>query len=282
MGYGAMRLAGPDIVGPPRDRDAAVRVLRRAVELGVNLIDTADAYGPNHNEELIAEALGPYPSDLVVATKGGLVRTGSQWDPDGRPEHLRMACEASLQRLRVERIDLYQFHRPDPTVPFAESVGALAELRDEGKIRFVGLSNVTLGQLREAQGITPIVSVQNRYNLHDRSSEDVLRACEAHDIAFLPYFPLKGFGYTKGTPALTDIAAARGSTAAAVALAWLLARSPAMVPIPGTSSIAHLEENVGGAFLDLGPAELERLDGLSEGASAGPLRRFFERLKFWD
>lgn len=302
MGYGAMRLAGPDIIGPPPDRAAAIAILRRAVELGVDLIDTADAYGPHHNETLIAEALRPYPSGLVIATKGGLVRDGSAWNPNGHPDHLRRACDASLERLGLDTIDLYQFHRPDPSVPFEESVGVLAELRDAGKIRLIGLSNVTVDQLRIAQGITPIASVQNRYNLRDRSSEGVLGACEADGIAFIPYFPLEGFGYTKGTPALEEIAGDHGATPAGVALAWLLARSPAMLPIPGTSSLAHLEENIAGAFLELAPHEIERLDGISTGASgalaklarplspdardriraaSGPLRRIFGRLKFW-
>src|SRR2546421_5280822 len=192
LGFGAMRITGPGIWGPPEDHDEAIAVLRRAVDLGINLIDTADSYGPEVSEDLIAEALHPYPDDLVIATKGGLVRPGpGQWDPDGRPEHLREVCEGSLRRLRLERIHLYQFHRPDPSVPFEESVGALAELQKEGKIAHVGLSNVTVDELRRAQDIVPIASVQNRYNIVERDDEDVLQACESGGLAFIPRFPLK-------------------------------------------------------------------------------------------
>ena len=228
LGFGAMRLCGPGIWGEPADPENALRVLRRAVELGIALIDTSDAYGPEVNERQIAEALHPYPEGLVIATKGGFLRPGpGRWSPDGRPEHLREACEASLRRLRLERIDVYQLHTPDPAVPLAESVGALKELRDEGKIRHVGLSNVSLAQLEEAERIVPIVSVQNRYNVADREDEDVLEACEARGIPFLPWAPLGS-----------------GSLEPGRALPFLLERSPVILPIPGTSSVEHLEENV--------------------------------------
>jgi aryl-alcohol dehydrogenase-like predicted oxidoreductase len=302
LGYGAMRLTGEGVWGPPDDPDAAKALLRRVVDAGVNIIDTADAYGPDVNETLIAEALRPYPDDLVIATKGGLVRQGpGQWSPDGRPEHLRGACEGSLARLGVEAIDLYQLHRPDPEVPFTESVGAIAELVEAGKVRAVGLSNVSVDQLREAQSIVAIASVQNRYNLRERSSEDVLRACEADGIAFMPYFPLGGFGFAKGTPALIEIGEAHGVAPATVALAWLLARSPVMTPIPGTSSQAHFADNLAAARLVLHEAELERLDAFRPELSqkltqklstalpaeakerlreaAGPLRRLWGRLR---
>ncbi len=304
LGYGAMQLCGPGVVGPPTDRDGAIDVLRTVVDMGVNFIDTADAYGPFVNEDLIAEALFPYTDDLVLATKGGLVRLpDGSWEPNGRPEHLKAAAEASIGRLGVDALPLYQLHRPDPDVPFAESVGALADLQTEGKVRFVGLSNVDLAQLREAQEIVDIVSVQNPYNLHDRHNEDVLRACEGDRLAFLPYFPLKGFGYAKGTPALTEVGAAHDATAAQAALAWLLGRSPVMLPIPGTSSLSHLRENVAAAALTLSEAERERLDAFSPSLSAklgqlqgplsasgraklreaaGPLRRLWAKLRFWD
>ncbi len=304
LGFGAMRLAGPGIIGPPADPDEAARVLRRVVEAGVTLIDTADAYGPHHNEELLAEVLAPYPEGLVVATKGGLVRgANGSWDPNGRPDHLRAACEGSLRRLRVDTIDLYQLHRPDPAVPVEDSVGALVELREEGKVRLIGLSNVDLDQYRCAVALTPVASVQNRYNIRDRDHEDVLRACEADGVAFLPYAPLHGFGFTSGTGALADVADAHDATPGQVALAWLLARSPVMAPIPGTSSMAHLEENLAAADLQLSAEELERLDAVDTRVAqlldkvskplppaarqrlrdaAGPLRRVWERLRFWD
>ena len=235
-------------------------MLRRAVELGVNLIDTADSYGPEVSELLIAEALHPYPDALVVATKGGLLRTGSgAWPTDARPEHLREACEGSLRRLRLERIDLYQLHAPDPKVPFEESVGELARLRDEGKIRHVGLSNVSVDELHRAQEIVPIVSVQNRYSLADRSSEDVLEECERQGIAFLPWYPLAAGDLAQPGGAVGRVASARGATPAQVALAWLLARSPVVVPIPGTASSRHLEENVAALELELTPDELAAL-----------------------
>ena len=306
LGYGAMRLSGPGIVGPPPDPDHAAKVLRRAVELGVNFIDTADSYGPHHNEEFIASTLWPYPEGLVIATKGGLTRDldgDGSWPTNGHPDHLRQACEGSLQRLRVETIDLYQFHRPDPAVPFEESLGALIELRNEGKIRLIGLSNVTLEQYEQAKAMTPIASVQNRYNIRDRESEDVLRACEADQVAFLPYFPLQGFGFTSGSNALGAVGQTHAATPAQVALAWLLARSPVMLPIPGTSSVDHLEENIAAASISVTENDLERLDAINPRLSgmldklagplseagkrrvreaAGPLRRLWARLRFWD
>jgi aryl-alcohol dehydrogenase-like predicted oxidoreductase len=260
MGFGAMRVCGPDVWGPPRDRAAAHAVLRRAVELSVNFIDTADSYGPHVDETLIAEALHPYPHGLVIATKGGLVRPNRHaWDSDGRPEHLRRALEGSLKRLRVERIDLYQFHAPDPNVPFAESIGALAELQREGKIRHLGVSNVSVRELNAARRIAPIVSVQNEYNLGERSSDDVLAACEKAQIAFIPWYPL-GAGRALTNAKAKRVAKQLGATPAQVALAWLLARSPAMLPIPGTASIAHLEENVAAAGLKLPREALAALD----------------------
>lgn len=258
LGFGAMRLCGPEIWGEPRDPENAQKVLRRALELGVTLIDTADAYGPEVNERFIAETLHPYPEELVIATKGGLTRPRPEaWDRNGRPEHLRAACEGSLRRLRLERIDLYQLHAPDPRVPFEDSVGALADLRAEGKIRHVGLSNVSVDQLMRARDIVPIVSVQNRLNFADRSSEDVLAACERDGIAFLPWYPLEAGA--SGTGLLARVAAQHDATPAQIAIAWLLARSSVMTPIPGTSSIAHLEENVAAARLALTTADLAEL-----------------------
>ena len=259
LGFGAMRITGPGIWGPPRDHDESLRVLRRAVDLGVNFIDTADSYGPDVSEELIAEALAPYPEGLVIATKGGLVRPGAgRWDPDGRPEHLREALEGSLRRLRTEQVTLYQFHRPDPAVPLEESVGELARLRDEGKIRHVGLSNVSTGQLARARAIVPIVSVQNHYNLDDRASDEVVAAAEHDGFAFIPYAPVGGHR-PGGGRALAQVAARHGVSPVQVALAWQLARSPQMLPIPGTSSVAHLEENVAAAALVLDSDDLSRL-----------------------
>jgi pyridoxine 4-dehydrogenase len=257
LAFGAMRLCGEGIWGEPEDRESVAAVLRRTLELGIDFIDTADAYGPEANENQISGALHPYPEGLVIATKGGQVRSGpGVWEPDGRPEHLKEACEGSLRRLKVERIDLYQLHRPDPDVPFEESVGALAELREEGKVRHVGLSNVSVEQLEAALEVVPVVSVQNRYNLSDRASEDVLKACEERGIAFLPWAPLAG-----DTPELREIAEQRGATTGQVSIAWLLGHSPAMLPIPGTSSVTHLEENVAAADLRLSDEEMARLSG---------------------
>jgi pyridoxine 4-dehydrogenase len=260
MGLGAMRLTGPGVIGEPADPENSLAVLRRAVEFGVNFIDTAASYGPQINERQVAEALHPYPEGLVIATKGGLVheRQG-EWLRDGRPETLRSSCEGSLQRLRVERIDLYQLHSVDPSVPIEESVGALADLQREGKIRHIGLSNVDARQLAQARQVATIVSVQNRYNLVDRYSEGVLEACEQEGLAFLPWFPL-GFGdLTRGGGRLADLAASRGASQAQIALAWLLRRSPVMLPIPGTASLEHVEENVAAAGLELTDAEFAEL-----------------------
>lgn len=259
LGYGAMWLCGDTVWGRPRNREHATKVLHRAVELGLNFIDTADSYGPHTNELQIAEALHPYRSGLVIATKGGLLRPKPRsWVRDGRPEHLRRALEGSLQRLRLERIDLYQLHAPDPNVPFAESVGALADLQRAGKIRHLGISNVTVAQLELARSITPIVSVQNHYSLREKDSEDVLAACERLGIAFLPWRPLGG---TRGLKArkIKQIAARTGQTHQALSIAWLLAKSPIMLPIPGTNSLDHLEENVRAATLRLAPEDLADL-----------------------
>lgn len=252
LGFGAMQLAGPGVWGWPSDKAAAHRVLHRTLELGVTFIDTADAYGPFTNEELIAEALCPYPKDLVIGTKGGLIRTGQyEWPQDGRPEHLKTACEGSLRRLKLNHIDLYQFHMPDPKVPFEDSVGALAELRAEGKIRHVGLSNVSIQQLEAARAIVPIASVQNRFNLVDRSSEDVLEWCAREGIAFLPWFPLATGQLAQPGGKLDALASQLNAWPAQIALAWLLHISTVMLPIAGTSSVAHLEENVAAASLQL-------------------------------
>jgi pyridoxine 4-dehydrogenase len=261
LGFGAMRITGDGVWGPPEDRDGAIATLRRAVELGVNLIDTADSYGPHVSEELIAEALHPYPEDLVIATKGGLTRTGpGQWPRDGRPEHLREACDGSLQRLRLERIDLYQLHAPDPQVPYEESVGTLKELRDEGKIRLVGVSNVSVEQLETARGIVPVATVQNRFNLGDRSTEDVLERSEELGLGFIPWFPLSAGSLAQPGGPLEGIAARHDATPAQIALAWLLARSEVILPIPGTSSVEHLEENVAAAGVELSDDEIAELN----------------------
>ena len=261
LGFGAMRITGPGIWGPPEDHDGAIAVLRRAVELGVNLIDTADSYGPEVSEELIAEALHPYPEDLLIATKGGLTRTGpGRWPPDGRPEHLREACEGSLRRLRLERIELYQLHRPDPKVPYEDSVGALKQLQDEGKILHIGISNASVDQLETARGIAEVVSVQNRFNLTDRSSDDVLERCEELGIAFFPWAPLAAGELAGPGGPVDEIAERHGATAGQVALAWLLRRSPVMLPIAGTSSVEHLEENIAAATLELSDEEVAALD----------------------
>ena len=259
LGFGAMRVCGPQVWGPPRDRDNALAVLRRAYALGHNFFDTADSYGPEVDELLIAEALHPYPKDLVIGTKGGLVRPSApRWDPDGRPEHLRRALEGSLRRLRLERIDLYQWHAPDPRVPFAESFGALAELQRAGKIRHLGLSNVSVAQLEQARRIAPVVSVQNRYSLEDRSAEPVLAACEKLGLAFLPWYPL-GAGSALKSAKVRRVADRRGATPAQVCLAWLLAKSPAMLPIPGTGNLQHLEENAAATKLPLTAEEMAAL-----------------------
>src|SRR3984885_2108140 len=250
LGFGAMRLTGDGIWGPPKDRKAALAVLRRAVELGVNFIDTADSYGPNVSEELIAEALFPYPAGLVIATKGGWNRPGpNQWTHDATPSHLRSAVEGSLKRLRLQRIDVYQLHIPDPAVSFDDSVGTLATLKEEGKIRLVALSNVTQEHIERARKIVPIVSVQNRYSFADREWDYVVRYCEHNGIAFIPWFPL-GAGKVAGK-VLNRIAEVHGASRTQVALAWLLQRSPVMLPIPGTSSVEHLEQNVVAASLRL-------------------------------
>jgi pyridoxine 4-dehydrogenase len=260
MGFGAMRITGAGIWGEPKDPEAARRVLRRAVEMDVNFIDTADAYGPEVSERLIAETLRPYPSGLVIASKGGLLRDGpGRWRPDGRPSHLRSALEGSLRRLGLDRIDLYQFHRPDPKVPFQESLGELVRLRDEGKIRHIGLSNVDEAQLRAALGVTEIVSVQNRFSLSDRASDGELALCEERGLAFLPWNPLDVGRLARPGGPLDGAAAEHGATPGQIALAWLLARSPAMLPIPGTASVAHLEENVAAAAIGLNPREVELL-----------------------
>jgi pyridoxine 4-dehydrogenase len=254
LGFGAMRVTGRGVWGPPPDRDEALAVLRRAVELGVNFIDTADSYGPDVSEELIAEALHPYPDDLVIATKGGLVRPGPmRWVPDGRPEHLVEVCEGSLRRLRLEQIPLYQLHRPDPKVPLEDSVGTLVALKEQGKIRHIGLSNVTEDQLRRAQRMTPVVSIQNRYNVDDRGSESLVDLCEQESLVFLPWAPIQDVDRDR---AVQEIAQRHGATPRQVVLAWLLARSPSILPIPGTGSVAHLEENVAAAAITLTPAEV--------------------------
>jgi aryl-alcohol dehydrogenase-like predicted oxidoreductase len=255
LGYGAMRLTGVGIWGEPKDPQAARRVLQRALELGVNFIDTADAYGPDVNERLIAEALHPYAPGLVIATKGGLIRPGrDDWERRGSPAHLRQACEASLKRLRLERIDLYQLHAPDPRVRVEDSVGELAKLQQEGKIRHIGVSNFSVAELERVASIAKIVSVQNRYNVSDRRSDDVIAYCEQRKMAFIPWYPLAAgehAGSDSGSRELEGIAQQHSLTTAQAALAWLLARSPAMLPIPGTSSVAHLEENVAAAGVSL-------------------------------
>jgi pyridoxine 4-dehydrogenase len=261
LGFGAMRLTGPGTWGLPRDQHAAKEVFRRALELGVNLIDTADAYGPAVSERQIADALHPYPTGLVIATKGGRTRQGPyQWGTDGRPAKLRQACEASLRRLRLESIDLYQLHGPDPRVPLEESVGALAELQGEGKVRHIGICNVGVEQLTRARAVATIVSVQNRYNLADRTSETVLRICERDQLAFLPWMPLARGTLAGRGSGLRRIAATHAATPGQVALAWLLQRSPVTVPIPGTSSLTHLEENLGALDVRLSEDELDALE----------------------
>jgi aryl-alcohol dehydrogenase-like predicted oxidoreductase len=261
LGFGAMRITGPGVWGEPEDRDEAIRTLRRAVDLGVDLIDTADSYGPFVSEDLIAEALYPYPDNLVITTKGGLVRSGPrEWAPVGRPEYLRQCVEMSLRRLRVDRIDLYQFHRPDRQVPVAESLGALRELQEAGKIRFIGVSNFTPEQLAEAQTVVKPVTVQNRYNITDRAQEAVLDICERDGIIFIPWAPMANGRMARSGGLLDTLAAAHGATIGQLCIAWLLHRSPVMLPIPGTSKVAHLEENMAAAQVsvpDTAWAELE-------------------------
>jgi len=254
LGFGAMRITGDGIWGEPVDAERAKNALRRAVELGVNFIDTADSYGPDVSERLIAETLHPYPDDLVIATKGGLVRPGpGRWDADGRPEHLREALEGSLRRLRVDMIDLYQLHRPDPKVPLKESIGFLAEMKNQGKIRHVGISNATEDQLREAEQIVPIVSVQNRYNVVDRTSETMVDLCEQEELAFLPWAPIQEADEVE---VITDAARNHGFTPRQIVLAWLLARSPQILPIPGSGSAEHVEANVAAAGIQLDQGEV--------------------------
>ena len=266
LGFGAMRITGEGIWGEPADPAECRRVLERAIEQGVNFIDTADSYGPEVSERLIGEALYPYPNDLVIATKAGLTRSGpGEWTPNGRPEHIREACEGSLRRLRLERIDLYQLHRFDRSVPVEESLGAMTELRDEGKVRHIGLSEVTVEQLEQARDITPIVSVQNRFNLADRSAEDVLEVCERDGLGFIPWFPLETGGLAGPGGPLADAAQRHGSAPAQLALAWLLHRSPVMLPIPGTSSVEHLEENVAATRVELSAEEVGEIGSASEG-----------------
>ena len=269
LGFGAMRITGEGIWGPPADKPNALAVLHRARELGINLIDTANSYGPDVSEELIAEALYPYANDLVIATKGGLLRTGpGEWPQDGRPESLRSALDGSLQRLRLERIDIYQFHRPDPKVPFEDSVGMLADLQKAGKIRHVGLSNVTIDELARAQKIVPIVTVQNHYNLAKRESErmsvadseKLIDICAEQGIGFIPWSPLAFGALARPGSPLDAIAKAHDAKPSQVALAWMLKRSPTMLPIPGTASLQHLEENTAGATLTLTQAEFDAIN----------------------
>jgi pyridoxine 4-dehydrogenase len=252
LGFGAMRITGPGIWGPPDDPEECRRVLRRVVELGVNLIDTADSYGPEVSENLIAETLHPYPEGLVIATKGGLRRTGpGEWPRDARPERLKECCEGSLRRLRVDRIDLYQLHSPDPKVPLEDSIGALKELQDEGKIRHIGVSNVSVDELERARALVDVVTVQNRFNLTDRHSEDVLEVCDRDGLGFIPWFPLAVGDLARPGGPLDEAARAQHATPSQLALAWLLARSPVVLPIPGTASVEHLEENVAAGDLQL-------------------------------
>jgi pyridoxine 4-dehydrogenase len=260
LGFGTMQLPGPGVWGPPKDHDGALAVLRRAVELGVDLFDTADSYGPDVAEELMREALHPYPSGLKIATKAGLTRSGpDQWAPNGRPEYLRQQCEGSLKRLGVEQIDLFQLHRVDPEVPADEQYGVLRELRDEGKVREVGLSEVSVEQIEAAERIVPIVSVQNQYNLGHRGSDDVVDYAEQHQIGFIPWFPLASGNLARPGGPVDVVAHELGATASQVCLAWTLRRSPVMLPIPGTSSVAHLEENCAAAGITLSDTQYEEL-----------------------
>jgi pyridoxine 4-dehydrogenase len=259
LGFGAMRITGDGIWGQPADRDEAKAVLRHAIELGVNFIDTADSYGPDVSEELIGEALSPYPDDLVIATKGGLERTGpGRWPVNGRPEHLVAACEGSLRRLRLEQIPLYQLHRPDPAVPLEDSIGALVTLKEQGKIRHIGLSNVTEEQVRRAQRLTPVVSIQNRYNVDDRRSQSLVDLCEQEEMVFLPWAPIQDLDRNR---IVQEIAQRHDATPRQIVLAWLLARSPSILPIPGTGSVSHLDGNVAAAAIKLTPAEVASVTG---------------------
>ena len=259
LGLGAMRLTGDGIWGQPADRDEAKAVLHRAVELGVNFIDTADSYGPHVSEELIAETLHPYPEDLVIATKGGLERTGpGRWPANGRPEHLIEACEGSLRRLKLDQIPLYQFHRPDPAVPLEDSIGALVSLKEQGKIRHIGVSNVNEEQLRRAQRLTPIVSIQNRYNVDDRRSDSLVDLCDQEELVFLPWAPIQDLDSNR---IVQEVAQRHAATPRQIVLAWLLARSPSILPIPGTGSVGHLEDNVAAAAIKLTAAEVAALTG---------------------
>lgn len=262
LGFGAMRVTGPGIWGEHPDRRAAIAVLKTAVDLGITMIDTADSYGPHSSENLIAEALYPYPSDLVIATKAGLLRPGpGKWEPHGHPSHLRSAVEGSLRRLRLDRIDLLQLHRIDPKIPFEDQIGALVAMQREGKIRHIGLSNVSVAEIDAARVMCTIVSVQNRYNLGDREYEDVLEYCTRENIAFIPWFPLATGDLAKHEGPLARIAGRLGARPAQVAIAWLLAKSPAMLPIPGTASVEHLKQNVAAAALHLDAADMEALTG---------------------
>lgn len=264
LGYGTMQLTGEGVWGPPRDHDEAIAVLRRSVELGVTLFDTADSYGPYVAEELLREALHPYPADVVLATKAGLLRVGpGQWPPCGRPEYLRQECEMSLRRLGVERIDLYQLHRIDPKVPAEDQIGLFADLQREGKVRHIGLSEVSVDELRAAQRIATIATVQNRYNLTDRASEDLLDVCTAENIGFIPWFPIATGQLAKEGGPLDSLTTSTGATPAQLALAWLLQKSPVMLPIPGTSSVAHLEDNVGAAAVTLTADQMASLDAVA-------------------
>ena len=266
LGFGSMQLTGKGVWGEPADRPNALAVLRRAVELGCNLIDTADSYGPEVAERLIAQALHPYPADLVIATKAGLVRPGpGQWVPDGRPEHLRRACEGSLKRLKLDRIDLYQLHRIDPKVPLADQIGTLLALQKEGKVRHLGLSEVSVDQIKAVRRLAPIVSVQNRFNLSDRGAQPVLDYCTKENIGFIPWFPLATGGLAKSGGPLARAATQLHATPAEIALAWLLRASPVMLPIPGTSQIGHLETNMQAVELTLDDALVKELEHSAKG-----------------
>jgi pyridoxine 4-dehydrogenase len=268
LGFGAMRITGPGIWGEPQDRNEAIRVLRRAVELGINFIDTADSYGPEVSERIIADALYPYPKDLVIATKAGFDRPGpDQWRENGRPEHLRVACEGSLRRLRLDRIELFQLHRIDPKVPAEDQLGTLKDLQAQGKIRHIGLSEVSVAQIEHARAIVPIITVQNRYSLADRGSEDVLEYCERENIGFIPWFPLGSGKLSSAGSVLARTASQLKVTTSQLALAWLLGRSPVILPIPGTSKVAHLEENVEAASIKLDEKSVQEIGDMAQAAA---------------